>query len=124
MAEASSDEPVESAAAKAFKRRFGGKDKGRNKRDDYALDLFREAAACLHDPARVNDVLRELGKLYNPVLNAPIVDLLTRQAIVTLLREGSRAEAARLLDERRRLYAPVENSDDSRLRSQEQWDTQ
>jgi len=123
MAEASSDEPVESAAAKPFKRRFGGKHKGRNKRDDYALDLFREAAACLDDPARVNELLRELGKLYNPVLNAPIVDLRTRQAIVSLLREGSRAEAARLLDQRRHLYAPVENSDDSRLRSQEQWDT-
>ena len=124
MAEASSGEPVESAAAKAFKRRFGGKDKGRNKRDDYALDLFREVAACLDDPTRVNELLRELGKLYNPVRDAPIVDLRTRQAIVTLLRDGSRAEAARILDERRRLYAPVENPDDSRLRSQEQWDTQ
>src|SRR5262245_48136847 len=123
MAEASSDKPVESAAAKAFKRRFGGKDKGRNKRDDYALDLFGEAAACLDDPGRVNELLRELGKLYNPVLNAPIVDLRARQTIVGLLRQGSRAKAARLLDERRRLYAPVENPDDSRLRSQEQWDT-
>jgi len=123
VAEASSDEPVESAAAKAFKRRFGGKDKGRNKRDDYALDLFREAAACLDDPARVNELLRELGKLYNPVLNAPIVDLRARQTIVSLLHEGSRAEAARLLDERRRLYAPVENPDVSHLHSQEQWDT-
>ncbi len=123
MGDRSSGEPVESAAAKAFKRRFGGKDKGRNKGEDYALDLFREAAAYLHDPARVNELLRELGKLYNPVLNAPIVDVLTRQAIVTLLREGSGAEAARLLDERRRLYAPLEDREDSRLRSQEQWDT-
>jgi len=122
MAEPASGEP-ESAAAKAFKRRFGGKDKGRNKRDDYALDLFREAAAHLDDLARVNELLRELGKLYNPVLNAPIVDLRTRQAIVNLLREGARTEAARILDERRRLYAPPVNPDDSRLRSQEQWDT-
>src|SRR5262249_26422201 len=121
MAEPPSGEPVESAAAKAFKRRFGGKDKGRNKRDDYALDLFREAAAHLDDPARVNDLLRELGKLYNPVLNAPIVDLRTRQAIVSLLREGSRDEATRLLDERRRVYAPLEYPENSRLRSQEQW---
>jgi hypothetical protein len=124
MAESPSGEPVESAAAKAFKRRFGGKDKGRNKRDDYALDLFGEAAAHLDDPARVNDLLRELGKLYNPVLNAPIVDLSTRQAIVNLLREGARTEAARVLDERRRLYAPLDDTDHSRLRSQEQWDTQ
>jgi hypothetical protein len=116
-------ESVESAAAKAFKRRFGGKDKGRNKREDYALDLFREAAAYLDDAARVNELLRELGKLYNPVLDAPIVDLPTRQQIVTLLTRGKRAEAASLLDERRRLYAPLENPEDSRLRSQEQWDT-
>jgi hypothetical protein len=117
------DEPVESAAEKAFKRRFGGKDKGRNKRDDYALDLFREAMAYLDDLPRVNNLLRELGKLYNPIVNAPIVDLPTRQRIMVLLGEGARAEAERLLDERRRLYAPLERADDSRLRSQEQWDT-
>jgi len=117
------DEPVESAAEKAFKRRFGGKEKGRNKRDDYALDLFREAMAYLDDLPRVNNLLRELGKLYNPIVNAPIVDLPTRQRIMVLLGEGARADAERLLDERRRLYAPLERADDSRLRSQEQWDT-
>ena len=115
---------IESAAEKAFKRRFGGKDKGRDKREDYALDLFREAAAYLDDHERVNRVLRELGKLYNPVKNAPIVDLETRQRIMTLLGAGAREEAARVLDERRRLYAPLDQADDSRLRSQEQWDTQ
>ncbi|HEY3101876.1 MAG TPA: hypothetical protein VGL14_23335 [Methylomirabilota bacterium] len=114
---------VESAAEKAFKRRFGGKDKGRNKREDYALDLLREATAYLDDLERVNGILRELGKLYNPVVDAPIIDLATRQRIVMLLQAGSREEAARLLDERRRLYAPSEQADDSRLRSQEQWDT-
>src|SRR5262245_12274149 len=122
MAESPPD-PVESAADKAFKRRFGGKDKGRSKRDDYALDLFREAAACLDDLPRVNGILRELGKVYNPIINAPIVDLPTRQQIMRLLGDGSRAEALRLLDERRRLYAPLERAEDSRLRSQEQWDT-
>ena len=114
---------VESAAEKAVKRRFGGKDKGRNKHEDYALDLFREAAAYLDDHQRVNGVLRELGKLYNPVMNAPIVDLPTRQRIMALLQAGDRAAAGRLLDERQRLYAPVDDTDNSRLRSQEQWDT-
>ena len=118
------EERIESAAEKAFKRRFGGKDKGRNKREDYALDLFREAAACLDDPERVNTVLRELGKLYNPVTNTPIVDLETRQQVVTLLREGARDQAVRMLDKQRRLYAPLERGDNARLRSQEQWDTQ
>jgi hypothetical protein len=122
MAEQPGDR-VESAAQKAFKRRFGGKDKGRNKREDYALDLFREATAYLDDHERVNGILRELGKLYNPVIDAPIVDLPTRQRIMTLLGAGSREAAATLLDERRRLYAPLEQDDNSRLRSQEQWDT-
>src|SRR5436853_6001752 len=88
------EERIESAAEKAFKRRFGGKDKGRNKREDYALDLFREAAAYLDDVERVNSILRELSKLYNPVIDAPIIDLPTRQRIMTLLQAGSREEAA------------------------------
>jgi len=117
-------ERVESAVEKAFKRRFGGKDKGRNKREDYALDLFREAQAYLDDHERVNGILRELGKLYNPVINAPIVDLPTRQRIMARLQSGERHEAARLLDERQHLYAPLEQAYDSRLHSQEQWDTQ
>ena len=117
-------ERVESAVEKAFKRRFGGKDKGRNKREDYALDLFREAQAYLDDHERVNGILRELGKLYNPVIDAPIVDLPTRQRIMARLQSGERHEAARLLDERQHLYAPLEQAYDSRLHSQEQWDTQ
>jgi hypothetical protein len=118
------EERSESAAEKAFKRRFGGKDKGRNKREDYALDLFHEAAAYLDDPDRVNAVLRELGKLYNPVTNTPIVDLETRQRVVTLLRQGAQDMAASVLDNQRRLYAPRERDDNAGLRSQEQWDTQ
>lgn len=117
------DARFESAADRAFKRRFGGKDKGRDKREDYALDLFREAAASFDDPERVNGILRELGKLYNPVIDAPIVDLRTRQRIVQLLRDRCTEEASHLLDERRRLYAPVDSRDDLRIRSQEQWDT-
>ena len=124
MAEAPDEGRVESAAEKAFRRRFGGKDKGRNKREDYALDLFREAEAYLTDFDRVNGILRELGKLYNPVTNAPIVDLETRQRVMVLLRAGSNDEACALLDERRRLYAPAERPEDSRIPSQEQWDTQ
>ena len=119
------DEPApDSAAERAFKRRFGGKDKGRDKREDYALDLFREAAGCLDDAERVNEILRELGKVYNPVIDAPIVDLETRRQVIVLLRAGSRAQAQALLDQRQQLYAPVERAEDSRIRSQEQWDTQ
>lgn len=99
---------IESAQERAFQRRFGGKDKGRNKRDDYALDLFREAAAYLDDSQRVNALLRELGKLYNPVTNAPIVPLDARRRIMGLLGVGDRSGARALLDEWCRLYAPVD----------------
>jgi hypothetical protein len=103
--------PIESAAERAFKRRFGGKEKGRNKRDDYALDLFREAQAYLADTRRVNAILRELGKLYNPVTDAPIVSLEARRRIVTLLEAGDTASARAALDECCRLYAPVDSGD-------------
>jgi len=43
-------EEASSRPPRGFQARFGGKDKGRNKRENYALDLFREAAAYLDDP--------------------------------------------------------------------------
>ena len=101
------DRPIESAAERAFRRRFGGKDKGRNKRDDYALDLFREASACLGDLPRVNTILRELGKLYNPMTDAPIVALDVRRRVMDLLAAGEPVAAQALLDECCRLYAPI-----------------
>jgi hypothetical protein len=103
---------AESAAEKAFKRRFGGKDKGRNKHEDYALDLFHEARATLgHDVARVDHALRELARLYNPLADGPIVDLPTRTRIMALLSEGRQGEAGALLEERYRLYAPVDDAE-------------
>lgn len=108
----SEDERIESASERAFKRRFGGKDKGRNKRDDYALDLFREAAAYLDDSERVNAILRELGKLYNPITDAPIVSLDARRRIMGLLDAGNPGGARAVLDECCRLYAPVDSGDE------------
>ena len=102
-------EDLESAAERAIKRRFGGKDKGRNKRDDYALDLFREALAYLDDTPRVNGILRELGKLYNAVTNAPIVSLEARQRIVRFLDAADTTAARAIIDECCRLYAPVDS---------------
>lgn len=107
----SEEERPESAAERAFKRRFGGKEKGRNKRDDYALDLFREALAYLGDSPRVNGILRELGKLYNPVTNAPIVSLDARRRVMGLLESGNQAGARSVLDECCHLYAPVDPDD-------------
>ena len=75
------------------------------KRDDYAIELFREAQAHLDDIARVDRILLQLGRFYNPFVNEPIVDLATRQNIVRLLEASCGEEARRLLDERLSLYA-------------------
>jgi len=89
---------------RAYRRGF----RQRNRQDDYALDLFREARAHLGDPERVDRILFELGRYYNPLADGPIVDVATRGRIVTLLRQSQREEAERLLDERYRRYAPLD----------------
>src|SRR5204863_3445563 len=77
------------------------------KREDYAVELFREAEAHLSDIARVDRILLELGRFYNPLLNGPIVDLGTRRRIIELLEARQPDEARRLLDERLALYARI-----------------
>jgi len=59
----------------------------------------------------VNGILRELGKLYNPVTNAPIVSLDSRRRIIGLLEAGQASDARVLIDECCRLYAPVDSGD-------------
>ncbi|MBI2162090.1 MAG: hypothetical protein HYU25_17225 [Candidatus Rokubacteria bacterium] len=81
------------------------------KRDDHAIELFREAEAHLADIARVNRILLELGRYYNPAVDGPIVDLATRRRIVELLESRREEEARRLLDERLALYARIEGEE-------------
>ena len=81
------------------------------KREDHAIELFREAQAHLTDIARVNRILLELGRFYNPVIDAPIVDLATRRRIVELLEARRTEEAQRLLEERLALYARIEGEE-------------
>lgn len=98
----------ESPETRAYRRGFRQKDK----RDDYALDLFHEARAKLAtDPARVGQILGELSRLYNPLADGPIVDLATRAAIMARLEAGRTAEAEDLLDRRYRLYAPIDDAE-------------
>jgi hypothetical protein len=78
------------------------------KRDDYAVELFKEARTHLADVARVDRILLELGKFYNPLVHGPIVDLATRRRIVELLQASRTEEAGRLLDERLARYARTE----------------
>jgi hypothetical protein len=81
------------------------------KRDDHAIELFREAEAHITDIVRVDRILLELGRFYNPLVDAPIVDLGTRRRILELLQGGELEEARRLLNERLTLYAPPESNE-------------
>ncbi len=84
------------------------------RRDDPALDLFRQAESSLADVRQVDRILLELGRCYNPLTDGPIVDLATRRSIVERLQAGQVAQAQRLLDECLARYAPP--SDDRRPR--------
>ena len=98
----------DSPEARAYRRGFRQK----SRRDDYALDLFQEVRAKLDtDLARVDQVLGELSRLYNPLANGPIVDLATRARIMMLLHGGRAGEAQVLLDARYRLYAPIDDEE-------------
>ena len=82
------------------------------KREDYAIELFRQAQASLDDVALVDRLLLQLGRFYNPYVNAPIVDLETRKRIVALLERGDEEGARRLLDERLKLYARTDDAEE------------
>ena len=84
----------EDVAARAYGRRF--RDKG-NKREDWAIDVFREVFAHLDDPARVDRLLFDLGRYYNPLTDTPIVDLATRRRVSECLANGAVEEARALL---------------------------
>jgi hypothetical protein len=84
------------------------------KRDDYAVELFKEAQARLGDVARVDRILLELGRFYNPAVNGPIVDLATRRRVIELLEGGRTEEARGLLDDRLAAYARIERGEEDR----------
>ena len=96
----------ESPGDRAYQRRFTKKTG--DKRDDYALDLFREIEAYLADIPRVDRLLLELGRFYNPLTDGPIVPLASRQRVVTLLREGNPTEARAVLTGLLARYAGAE----------------
>ena len=98
------DGPVPQSPGEEARHRRGLKFRAR---DDHAVELFREAQANLGDVARVDRILFELGRFYNPSVDGPIVDLATRKRIVDLLNEGDAPGARRLLDERMALYARI-----------------
>ena len=82
------------------------------KREDYAVELFREALAHLDDVARVGQILVQLGRFYNPFVNDAIVDPATRRRILEALQASRLEEARGLLEERLSLYARFDQQAD------------
>jgi hypothetical protein len=89
-----SDQEPGALGDRAYQRRF--RDKG-NKRDDWAIDAFRQVFSSLDDPARVDRLLFELGRYYNAIADGPIVDLPTRRHVAELLTGGRMEEARHVL---------------------------
>ncbi len=87
---------VGDAAGRAYQRRF--RDKG-NKRDDWAVDTFRDVLAHLDDPAHVDRLLFELGRYYNALTDAPIVDLAARRRVAECLARVAVEEARGILQD-------------------------
>ncbi len=86
-------EPGETPQDRAY--RVGFK---RSKREDYAVDLLRQARAHLDDIAQVDRILLELGRYYNAIANAPIVSFDERRRVVESLTAGDRDAAVAVLD--------------------------
>jgi hypothetical protein len=66
--------------------------------------MFREALANLGDAGSVKRILLELGRLYNPVTNGPILDPAARRRVVELLEAGQVDAARGVLEEQLSLY--------------------
>jgi hypothetical protein len=75
------------------------------RRDDYAVELFKEALEHLDDRDRVSRILLSLGRFYNPYVDQSIVDSTTRRSVLEALEVGEVVRARTLLEERLRLYA-------------------
>ncbi len=88
-------DPAEPPRDRGFKAR---------KREDHALVLIRELMSRLDDLPRVREILRELGRYYDPVLGGAIVEVRHQRQIVEALEAGRPQEARGIVDERYELY--------------------
>lgn len=78
----------------------------KHKRQDTGLMLFETARDSLDDLQRCKPILFELTRLYNPVVDGPLVDRTTYARILDCVESGQVEEARRLLEARLALYAP------------------
>ena len=78
----------------------------RMKRDQVVvLKILDQVKAHLDDPLEANRLLRELGKFYDPVIGAAIVDGLSRKRLVELLERGEQGEVTAAIDRYIETYA-------------------
>src|SRR5437667_12341944 len=75
------------------------------KRDDYGVELFRQAIETLADPPRLRHALLELTRAYNPLDDAPILPPSARQTVLALVEAGEVESARGLLESRLDAYA-------------------
>jgi hypothetical protein len=80
----------------------------RLKRQDTGIELFLTARANLGDLERAKPILFELSRLYNPLIDGPLIDRASYVRIVECLEAGRLEEARRVLDECLARYAPGE----------------
>ncbi|HEV8640303.1 MAG TPA: hypothetical protein VGV13_04315 [Methylomirabilota bacterium] len=85
----------------------------RMKRQDTGLELFQRAEASLDDLERLKPVLLELSRLYNPLVNGPLVDRASYARIIESVQAGRIDEARQLLDARLALYAVQDRAPDA-----------
>ena len=83
----------------------------RMKRQDTGIELFLTAQAVLEDPAKAKPILFELSRLYNPLVDGPLIDRASYARIMESLEAGSFAEAHRVLGDCLARYAPGEGGE-------------
>jgi hypothetical protein len=93
------ERPDEGEAGPARDRGFKAR-----KREDHALVLIRELRSGLDDLPRVREILRELGRYYDPVLGGAIIEVRHQRQIVEALEAGRRQEALAVIEGRYDLY--------------------
>jgi len=79
------------------------------KREEDEVQMMRQALANLADVPHVKRILLELGRFYNPVTNAAVVDPDTRRRIVTLLEAGDTAGGRVLLESHLASYLKMDD---------------
>ena len=71
----------------------------RMKRDQVVVvRLLERIKENLDDPLEANRLLRELGKFYDPVAGAAIVDGEARRGLLERIERGERDEVAEIID--------------------------